>query len=334
MWVLERPILLLFLLLLPVLVYVRHVRKFPGSRIDFPFVIARGGYSLKTPLTIRIFLLRCSHLLFWSAMVLLVVAITGPTRTIRERIFLSRGLDIIFVVDQSPTMAATDVQPGNRLDAARTVIRRFVDQREGDHIGVVGFSRDAALRVPITLDHQRVIDSLDTMYLMEYGDGTAIGLAIALATLHLQSSDGERRIIILLTDGVNNAGEISPEAAAELARQAGARLYAIGIGSEPEVEIEFRNPEDGRVYRGTVRDSYDDARLTEIAERSGGQFFEAASGGTLEAILNAIGSAEASERRVRTRVRREPEHRGLLLIALFLLLGDIVLRRLILGVAP
>jgi Ca-activated chloride channel family protein len=282
----------------------------------------------------RILLLRFSHLLFWTALLLLILAMAGPTRTIRERIFLTRGLDIIFVVDQSPTMAATDVQPGNRLDAARTVIRRFVEQRDGDHIGVVGFSRDAALRVPITLDHQRVIETLETMYLMEYGDGTAIGLAIALATLHLQSSDGERRIIILLTDGVNNAGEISPEAAAELARQAGIRLYAIGIGSEQEVEIEFHNPEDGRVYRGTVRDSYDAARLSDLAERSGGRFFEAASGGTLEAILNAIGSAEETERRVRTRVRREPEHRSLLLIALFLLLGDVLLRRLLLGVEP
>ncbi len=333
MWVLDRPVLLLLLSILPVLFYLRHLRRFRGGRIDFPFTIG-AGMRFRAPLTPMIALLRLSHVLFWGGMLLLVIAMAGPTRTVRERVFLSRGVDIMIVLDQSATMAARDVQPGNRLDAARTVIRRFIEQRESDHIGLVGFSREAALRVPATLDHQRVIDTLDQLQLMEYGDGTAIGMAIALASLHLQSQGTEQRVIILLTDGINNAGEISPEAAVELAARAGIRVYTIGIGSETEVEIEFLNIEDGLTYRGTVRESYDPQRLAALAERSGGRFFEAGSGGTLEAVLNAIGTAETTERRVRIRVRRDQQHRVLLIVALILLVGDLLIRRLILGVAP
>lgn len=333
MWVFDRPALLLLVLLVPFFFWLRHLRPHRGGRIEFPFTIG-GGMRFRPPVTVGITLLRASHVLFWVAAVLLIIAAAGPTRTVRERIFLTRGVDIMIVLDQSPTMAARDVQPGNRLDAARAVIRRFVEQRESDHIGLVGFSREASLRVPATLDHQRLLDTLDTLILMEYGDGTAIGMAVALATLHLQASEAERRIIILLTDGVNNAGEISPEAAADLAAQSGIRLYTIGIGSQQEVEIDFTNPEDGLTYRGTVRESYDPQRLAGLAERAGGRFFEAGSGGTLEAVLNAIGTAETTERRVRVQVRRQPEHEMILLAALILLVADLLIRRVLLAVAP
>ncbi|TVR66239.1 MAG: VWA domain-containing protein [Spirochaetaceae bacterium] len=333
MWVLERPGYMLLLLLVPFLVYLRHFRSNRGGRIAFPFTFY-GGEGFRAPVTGRSLLLRVSTLVFWSAVVLLIVALSGPTRTVRERIFLTRGLDIMVVLDVSPTMAARDVQPVNRLEAARAVVRRFVEQRENDHIGLVGFSLEAALRVPPTLNHDLLLDSLDRLYLMEMGDGTAIGMALALASLHLQGTEGGDKIIILLTDGVNNAGEISPEAAAEVAGSLGIRIYAIGVGSEGEAEIEFVNPEDGRTYRGTVREGYDPDALRRIAELTGGRFFSAAGGGTLEAVFNAINTAETAERRVRVQVHRRPRHQLVLMIALALLLFDVILRRLLVGVAP
>lgn len=332
-WVLERPVYLLLLLLLPVLIYLRHFRRNRGSRIVFPFVF-HGGAGFRPPATGRALLYRLSSGLFWVAFILLIFSLAGPTRTVRERVFLSRGLDIMIVLDVSPSMAARDVQPVNRLEAARTVVRRFVEQRENDHIGLVGFSREAVLRVPPTLDHDRVVQSLNDLYLMEMGDGTAIGMALALSSLHLQSTTAEDKLIILLTDGVNNAGEISPEAAAEVAGRNGVRIYAIGLGTEGEVEIEFTNPEDGQTYRGTLRDGYNPESLRRIAEATGGRFFAAASGGTLEAIFNAIGTAESTERRVRVQVQRRPEHQLFLLLAVIFLLVDIFLRRVVVGAAP
>ncbi len=333
MWVLERPAYLLILLLVPYLVYLRHHRRSRGGRIAFPFTFPQGA-GFRSPVTVRVVLLRLSHLLFWAGFVLLIVAAAGPTRTVRERVFLTRGIDIMIVFDVSPTMGARDVQPVNRMEAARGVVRRFVEQREYDHIGLVGFSREAALRVPPTLNHNQVIESLDNLYLMQFGDGTAIGMALALASLHLQGTDAQEKIIILLTDGVNNAGEISPEAAAEVAGGMGIRIHTIGIGTEGEAEIEFVNPEDGRTYRGTLREGYDPEALRRIADLTGGRFFHAGGGGTLEAVFNAISTAETTERRVRVQVHRRPQHQIFLIIALVLLVVDALVRRLLVGVAP
>jgi Ca-activated chloride channel homolog len=331
--VLERPGYLVLFLLVPVLIYLRHFRRNRGGRIAFPFIFY-GGTGFRAPLTGRLLVLRLSTLLFWSANILLIVTLSGPTWTERERVFLTRGMDIMIVLDVSPTMAARDMQPVNRFEAARSVVRRFVEQRENDHVGLVGFSLEAALRVPPTPNHELVLDSLDRLYLMEMGDGTAIGMALALASLHLQGTDGTEKVIILLTDGVNNAGEISPEAAAEVAGALGIRVYAIGVGSEGEAEIEFVNPQDGRTYRGTVREGYDPEALRRIAELTGGRSFSVSGGGTLEAVFNAINTAETTERHARVQVHRRPQHQNFLLLALIFLILDVLLRRLIIGIVP
>jgi len=333
MWILERPGYLLLILVVPVLVYLRHFWPHRGGRILFPFSLWQGE-RFRAPVTARRILIRLAALLFWGAWVLLIVALAGPTRTERERIYLSRGADIMLVVDQSASMAAQDFQPVNRFAASRAVIRRFVEQRDNDHIGLVGFSAEAALRVPPTLQYDHLLTSLDGMELMELGDGTAIGMGLALATLHLQGSDASRQVIILLTDGVNNAGEISPEAAAEVAGREGVRIYTIGVGSGREAAIEVRDPEDGQLYRGTIRDGYDEETLRRIAELSGGRYFSAGSPGALAAIFSAIGTAEETERRVRVEVRRYPQHRQLILLALLLLVGDLFIRRILGGYAP
>ena len=333
MWVLDRPVYLLFLLVLPVLFYLRHVHRWRGGRLPVPISVYDGA-AFRPPLTFRVVMVRLSAVMFWLAMVLMIVALAGPTRTTRERVYLSRGIDIMLVVDQSASMAAQDFQPVNRFETARSVIRRFVEQRPNDHIGLVGFSAEAALRVPPTLNYDQLLQSLDGMQLMELGDGTAIGMGLALASLHLRGSTAEDKVIVLLTDGVNNAGEISPEAAAEVAGQSGIRIYAIGVGSGQEARIEVRDPETGQLYRGTVRDSYDQTTLERIAELSGGSYFTAGSAGTLEAIFDAIGTAENTERRVQIRVIRRPQHRIILMWALGLLVAEAILRRFLLGSAP
>jgi Ca-activated chloride channel family protein len=333
MWVLENPGYLLLLAAFPPVAYLRHIHPRRGGRLPVPFSIY-DGEIFRAPASLRVLLIRVSHVAFWTGCVLFIVAAAGPTRTTRERIYLTRGIDIMLVVDQSASMAAQDFQPVNRFETARSVIRRFVEQRPNDHIGLVGFSAEAALRVPPTLNYEYLLQSMDGMQLMELGDGTAIGMGLALATLHLRGSSAEQRVIVLLTDGVNNAGEISPEAAAEVAAETGIRIYAVGVGSGREARIEVRDPETGQLYRGTVRDSYDATTLERISELSSGSFFTAGSAGTLQSIFDAIGTAESTERRVQIRVNREPRHRPVLFVAIALVGLDLIVRRLLLGVAP
>lgn len=333
MWVLERPVSLGLLALVPLLVYLRHIWPRRGGRLLVPFSIATGT-TFRGPLTARRAVMALAAASFWGALIAAIIALAGPTRTERRGINLTRGVDIMIVLDQSASMAAQDFAPLDRFAAAREVIRSFVAARSHDYIGLVGFSAEAALRVPPTLRYSYLVDSLDAMQLMELGDGTAIGMGMALATLHLQSSGAEERVIILLTDGVNNAGEISPEAAAEVAGSLGIRIYAIGVGSGREVAFEVRDPETGQLYRGTVRESFDGETLRRVADLSGGRYFNASSAGTLEAIFQSIGTAESTERRVRVEVERRPRHRPFIIVALVLLGVDLLLRRLVVGSIP
>jgi Ca-activated chloride channel family protein len=231
------------------------------------------------------------------------------------------------VLDESPTMAAKDFQPENRFSAARQVIRDFVNRRSNDPIGLVGFGAEASLRVPLTLDYEHLLETLDSMRVMELGDGTAIGMGIAVAALHLQNSDAPRKIVILLTDGINNAGEILPETAARAAASLGIHIYVIGIGSGEEVEIEVTDPESGRLLRGTVREGFDEDLLRRVAAVGAGGYFYAGSNGALQAVFGAIDTIERVEQRSLLRTEREPYFQIVLLIALSCLLFDILARR-------
>ncbi|MFP4377495.1 MAG: VWA domain-containing protein, partial [Spirochaetales bacterium] len=231
--------------------------------------------------------------------------------------------------DQSPTMAAEDFQPENRFGAAKSVVREFVSLRENDPVGLVGFGTEASLRVPPTLDYRHLLESLDAMQVWELGDGTAIGMGLAVSALHLERSDAPRRVIILITDGINNAGEIQPETAAEAALSLGIELYVIGIGSGEEVTLTLRNPETGVILRDTVSDSFDEDALGEIAAAGGGRYFYAGSNTALEAVFEAIDSVERVEQRSLMRVERTPYHRQFILIGLVLVLVDTLIRRLL-----
>ena len=326
MWVFERPAMLLLLAAVPILVYVRHFRRSRGGTLTFPFGIW-GGRGFVPPPTAMSALVVVSAVAFWLGSVTLVVALAGPQRVTRERSFLTRGVDIIVVLDQSPTMAARDFQPENRFEAARSVVRRFVSLRENDPIGLVGFGAEASLRVPPTTDYDYLLAVLDAMRILEMGDGTAIGMGLAVAALHLESSDAPRKAIVLLTDGINNAGEIQPGTAARAARSLGIEVYVVGIGSGEEVEIELTDPETGRVLRGTVRDGFAEDALRRLAEEGGGRYFYAGSNTALQAVFDTIDTVERVEQRSLLRVVRDPRDQFFVLIGLGLILVDFLIRR-------
>lgn len=328
MLVFDHPALLALLALLPLMIYLRHFWRGRGGTLSFPFAVW-GSRGFDAPRTLTGPLIAFSALLFWVGVALLIMALAGPQRVTRERSFITRGVDVMIVLDQSPTMAARDFQPENRFEAARQVVRRFVSLRQNDPIGLVGFGAEASLRVPPTIDYEHLLAVLGRMRILEMGDGTAIGMGLAVAALHLQGSRAPRRAIVLLTDGINNAGEIEPETAAQAARSLGIDLYVVGIGSGEEVEFELEDPETGRVLRGTVREGFDESALRRIAEAGGGRYYYAGSNTALQAVFDSIDAQERVEQRSLLRVVRDPLDQLFILVALGLILIDFFIRRVV-----
>lgn len=325
MLVFDRPGFLFLLLVIPVLVYGRHFWRARGGTLPFPFRVwgRRGFRGPSTALTVLVF---ASSVSFWIGCSLLIVALAGPEIAERERAFLSRGADIVIALDQSPTMAAEDFQPENRFEAARSVIREFVERRENDPIGLVGFGEEAALRVPPTLDYDHLLSVLDEMLVFELGDGTAIGMGIAVAALHLQGSNAPRRAIVLITDGVNNAGEIQPETAAAAAVAIGIEIYVVGIGSGEPVELTVTDPRTGATRTGELVDGFEEDALRRIAEVGGGRYFSAGSRTTLESVFEAIDVVERVDERSLLVVERTAYFAEVILLALALILVDFLVR--------
>ena len=248
-----------------------------------------------------------------------------------------RGIDVVIALDASGSMAAEDFQPRNRFEVAKEMIGEFIDLRNDDRIGIVTFGQRAATRVPVTFDRRVAREVLAGVEVGENGDGTAIGTAIATAVNRLSRSPARSRVIVLLTDGVNNSGSIEPPAAAELARELGIRLYAIGVGSYGPVPVPIRmqsriTGEIEVVYQ-TIRADLDDAMLTGIAERTGGEYFRATDEQALADILRTIDRLEKSRLAAPPELLAEELYRlplilGLSILVIALLTGETIWMRL------
>ena len=317
----------------PVLIWARFLWRRRGGRILFPFRIW-GGDGFQPPGSWKRVLLILTDVLFWIGSVLLVIALAGPEMTEREEVHLSRGIDIMIVLDQSPSMAAEDFPPVNRFNTARAMVRRFIEGRSGDSIGLVTFGSEAVLRCPPTADYGWLSGRLEELRIRELGDETAIGMGLAVATLHLADSSAGEKVILLLTDGDDNAGEIRPETAAKLAASRGIRIYTIGIGSEGEVPIEITDPETGEVTRGTIATEFDEDKLRTLAESTGGEYWRANSPGALDTVLRSVDSLESVERRVSVRVSSRPLHRIFIIIGGALILFHYLFRKGVMRETP
>ena len=314
MWSLESPYILLLLLTIPPLIYYIHFRKQRGGMITFSFRIWGGdGFKQKvnTARIINIFL----WFIFWCGFASLIIALGGPRKIEKEKIYLTKGVDMIIVLDESGSMSAPDFKPSNRFESAKEVIRKFTQSRENDQIGLVTFGSEAVLRVPPTLDYTILEQTLKSLKIMELGDGTAIGMGIAVAVLHLRSSKAKDKIIILLTDGVNNEGEVTPEQAASAAIDMDIKIYTVGIGRLSEMEWIYQDTESGLEYKGTSGE-YDEELLKRIARLTGGKFYYAGDPRVLSAIFEEIDSMEKTDKRVKLYVKRIPKHNIFLIIGI------------------
>jgi len=261
---------------------------------------------------------------------LLIVALARPQRV--EAVENERlGIDIAIVLDASGSMAAEDFRPRNRFTVAKELIDRFITRRVNDRIGIITFGSRAATRVPITFDHQIARRALEDAEVGENGDGTAIGHAIATAVNRLRPSTARSKVMILLTDGVNNAGSIDPPTAAALAEHYGIKIYTIGVGSRGPVPVpvKMQNRFTGEietVYQ-YIRADLDDAMLTSVAKSTGGQYFRATDEKALENVLARIDELEktrldAPRSRTVDELYESPMSAGLILFCLALLMGE------------
>lgn len=256
------------------------------------------------------------------ALVLLVVSIARPQAGEQLEDVSTHGVDIVVALDVSGSMRAEDFTPRNRLEVARRTIERFVNGRPTDRIGLVAFAAIAATRSPLTQDHEMLKSFLGQVdFAPADQDGTAIGLGLATAVNRLRESRAESRVVVLVTDGVNNAGQIGPRAAAQAAEALGVRVYTVGVGSEGRVPVPVDMGPLGR--RVVLREmELDEALLEEIAATTDGQYFRATDPEGLQRVFEQIDELEKTEIESRVRVLYSELFSWTLLPAIGLLLFE------------
>ena len=247
------------------------------------------------------------------AILLLLLAASRPQGGREVREIVSEGIDIILAIDLSGSMRSEDFQPKNRLYVAKQVAKDFVRGRQQDRIGLVAFAGQSELIAPLTLDYEGLIALIDGLDFGQIPDGTAVGAAIAQSAERLRRAPGRSRVVILLTDGINNAGAVDPVTAARLAHAVGVRIYAIGAGIKGAAPFPVDDPLLGRHYV-LVTSEVDEATLRAVASETGGRFFRATSAELLAQVYREIGALEPS--RVETRSYTKWAELGPLLLAL------------------
>jgi Ca-activated chloride channel family protein len=281
---LATPWALLALLVLPLVWWVRRrtaVQAMPFAALDL-VLQAKPRES-----RVRRWLVRLRLIALGAC----AVALAHPYARGGARSETREGIDIMLAFDISSSMLAEDFQPQNRLEVARAQVKEFVRMRASDRIGVVAFSGEALTQVPLTADHMVVLAAIDQLQPGQLEDGTAIGTAIATASNRLRAATTSSKVLVLLTDGVNNRGQVDPRTAARAASAFGIRIYAIGVGTEGMAPVPVGRGLFGLRYE-TQRVEIDDALLTEVARATGGRYFRAKDAAGLERITREIDRLE------------------------------------------
>ena len=315
-----------FLLPLPVLWGVWYFWK-GRRRGGLRFSNSNAAFSVSRGL--RPYLADLPVLLRTAAMILGIIALARPQVKDTTEEQFAEGIDIMLVLDTSTSMLAEDFRP-NRFEAAREVAAEFVDNRLSDRIGLVVFAGKSYTQTPLTLDYNFLTSMLEEVRVGAIEDGTAIGTALATAISRLKDTEVESKVIILLTDGQNNRGEIDPVTAADISAALDVRIYTIGVGTRGEAPY----PVSG-VFgssRQMIPVEIDEDMLTSVATKTGGQYFRATNERALREIYEQIGELETS--RVETVVYTDYEERylrylwpALLLVMLEVILSTTLLRR-------
>lgn len=279
--------------------------------------------SLKAMKTKRLYLLHVPFALRCLGVILLTMCLARPQLTNHWSKESTEGIDIMMAIDISGTMMAEDFKP-NRLEAAKEVAAEFVNDRPNDNIGLVVFAGESFTQCPLTTDHAVLINLFRSVKYGMIDDGTAIGLGLANAVNRMKDSPTKSKVIILLTDGSNNCGDIDPQTAAEIAKTFGIRVYAVGVGSKGEARVPTQTPIG--VQYTTISNQFDEATLKNIAQATGGEYFRATNNATLKAIYQEIDQLEKTKIRVREYSKRSENFEPYLWAAIACLLLELLLR--------
>jgi len=323
-----RPDLLYLLLIIPLMIawyLIKYPRSQPTLQVSATEAFAKRRRSW------RLWLIHSLFVFKLLAIALVILAIARPQSSLRRQDITVQGIDIMIAFDISGSMLAEDFKP-NRIEAARDLAIEFVQYRPNDRIGLVVFAGESYTQAPLTTDYHVLINVFRNLEFGLIEDGTAIGDGLAIAVDRLRNSKAVSKVIILLTDGINNRGSVDPLTAAEMARLFGIRVYSVGVGSIGMAPYPIQTPYGKRHQLVEVK--IDEQLLREISHITDGKYFRATTNEKLRAIYQEIDQMEKTKIDVTEYKSRVDEFRPLALLALIFLLAEIVLRYTVFRTLP
>ncbi|MCX4290299.1 MAG: VWA domain-containing protein [Odoribacter sp.] len=318
---------LILVLLVPMILW--YVFREKRSHADLQFSSLKAFKGMKH--AGRVWLRHVLFALKVLAIVFLVTALARPQSSNSWQTYTSEGIDIMLALDISGSMLARDFSP-DRLEAAKDVATKFILERPQDKIGLVVFAGESFTQCPLTTDQAVLVNLMRDVHSGMIEDGTAIGLGLANAVNRLKDSPGKSKVVILLTDGVNNRGMIAPVTAAELAKTYGIRVYTIGVGTYGEAPYPVQTPFGVQLQNVTVE--IDESVLKQIAATTGGQYFRATDNDKLKQIYQEIDQLEKSKIEVKHFSKKQEQYFWFALIGMLLLIAEGILRYTVLRKIP
>lgn len=310
----------LLLLLIPLIAW--YVYRLSKTQASIKLASTNAFKGVKPGL--RVYMRHLPFLLRVVSIVLIIIVIARPQSVNSWEETETKGIDIILALDVSGSMLSQDLQP-DRLQAAKKVASEFVTDRKNDNIGLVIFAGESFTQCPLTTDHKVLLNLLNEIQFGIIDDGTAIGLGLATSVNRLKDSESDSRVVILLTDGTNNSGQIAPLTAADLARSYGIRVYTVGVGTTGMAPTPVQTPFGIRMQNMPV--DIDEKTLTDIAVMTGGQYFRAQDTEGLRQVYEEIDEMEKYLISVQNVTQRKEVFLPFALLALALILMELLLRR-------
>jgi Ca-activated chloride channel family protein len=312
----------LYLLLLLVPLIAWYVYRLSKAQASFKLASTNAFKGVKPGF--RVYMRHLPFLLRVVSIALIIIVIARPQSVNSWEETETQGIDIILALDVSGSMLSQDLQP-DRLQAAKKVASEFVTDRSNDNIGLVVFAGESFTQCPLTTDHKVLLNLLNEIEFGIIEDGTAIGLGLATSVNRLRESESDSRVVILLTDGTNNSGQIAPLTAADLARSYGIRVYTVGVGTTGMAPTPVQTPFGIRMQNMPV--DIDEKTLTDIAVMTGGQYFRAQDTEGLRQVYEEIDEMEKYLISVQNVTQRKEVFLPFALLALALILIELLLRR-------
>jgi Ca-activated chloride channel family protein len=316
----------LFLLLLLIPIVVWYIWKLRKARATLQMSSISG--LNKRYRGFRVWLIHVPFILRVALIVLVSIALSRPQLSDSWETESTEGIDIMMAMDISGTMLGEDLKP-TRLEAAKEVAKEFILARPNDQIGLVLFAGESFTQCPMTTDHAVLLDLFESVEFGMIEDGTAIGLGLANAVNRMKDSSSKSKVVILLTDGSNNSGDIDPETAAEIAQTYGIRVYAIGVGSYGDnIPVSVQTPYG--MTKTVMSSEFDEETLKKIAEMTGGEYFRATDNNSLRDIYDQIDKLEKTKIRAREYSKRTEYFMPFLWAALACLILELLIRHFVL----